>query len=127
MVLRGIVGTLVKWRNGIRSGLRNQCQKWRVGSSPTLTTKTKDKMKRLMLLSFVWTAFLFGCDPQPKNEITRTRSDGENKLTIVHRNYGNTTTIYIKNAEDAKQYKERLQQIIKDIEEYERELVPKDK
>lgn len=81
-------------------------------------------MKKLILLPIF---FLFGCDPQPKNEITRTRSDGENKLTIIHRNYGNTTTVYIKNAEDAKQYKERLQQIIKDIEEYEREAVPKDK
>ncbi len=82
---------------------------------------------RFILFGFLWTVFLFGCDPQPKNEIIRTRGDTENKLTITHKNLGSSCTVYIKNAEEAKQYKERLQQLLKEIEEYEREITSKDK
>lgn len=85
-------------------------------------------MKRFILFLFLWTIFICGCEPQPqKIEITRTRSFQDNKLIITHRNNGQAVTTTIKNLDEAKQYKGHLNSIIKDIEEYEKELSSQDK
>lgn len=73
-------------------------------------------MKKLILLIAI---FITGCSCSTEDEIKYTRSNSEATLVIIHRNCGNFLKVEIKNAEEARKYKERLQKLIREIEKYE--------
>lgn len=79
-------------------------------------------MKKLFLILLL---FLVGCANQ--DEVTYTRNNQEMTLTIKHYNEGRCSVVVIKNAEQARNYKERLKKLLKEIEDFEKELSIKEK
>lgn len=76
---------------------------------------------------FILAIFLMGCQVSPTQEVIYTRNDEEVSLKITHRGGGNFCTITLKNAEDARKYKERVQRLIREIEDFEKELSIREK
>jgi hypothetical protein len=69
-----------------------------------------------------------GCSSSlPTNEVQVTRTDTELKLKITHRNNGNSCNVELTNMEQAEKYKKRLQKLIEDIEDFEKELSIREK
>jgi hypothetical protein len=80
-------------------------------------------MKKLLLLSIL---LFTGC--QYNDEITYTRSDKEILLKITQRvPSGAAITTELRTHEDARLYRERLERIIKELDDFERELTIKEK
>ena len=77
-------------------------------------------MKKL-LFSLVCLSFI-GCANPNRDTFVFTRNASEIKLQIWQHHNSNSITVEIKNAEEAKAYKERLKKIIKEIETYEEQL-----
>jgi len=76
---------------------------------------------------FVIALFLVGCTPAG-DEISYTRSTNETKLKITQRaNSGASISVELTNAKEAREYRERLQRLIKEIEDYEKELSIREK
>ncbi len=67
-----------------------------------------------------------GCDT-PTDEVTYTRNNQEMSLKITHRSNGSSCTVTIKNADDARKYRERLEKLTKEIENFEKELSIREK
>ena len=61
------------------------------------------------------------------DEVAYTRNNKEMRLKITHRNNGNFCSVEITNLEEAKNYKARLQKLIKEIEDFENELSIREK
>lgn len=80
-------------------------------------------MKKLL---FVFVILLVGCGG-PGDEITYSRTNDNIQLKITHRSGGNTCTITIKNGIEAAQYKARLQRLVREIEDFEKDLSIKEK
>lgn len=76
---------------------------------------------------FILAIFLIGCQPSPTQEIIYTRNDEEVSLKIIHRGGGSVCTITLKDAESARKYKERLQRLVREIEDFEKELSIREK
>lgn len=82
-------------------------------------------MKKLF---FILVLLLVGCNG-PTEEITTyiNNSNDAVKLKIRHAYNGQAITIEINNAEEAKKYKERMQKVIRSIEDFEKELSIREK
>jgi len=76
------------------------------------------KMKKFTFLL----VFVAGCACSTDDEVKYTRSSSEAKLVITHRNNCSSFNVEIKNADEAKKYKERLQKLVKEIERYEEDV-----
>lgn len=84
-------------------------------------------MKTFALASLLFLTFcMIGCD-QPSDEITYSRTDSNIQLKITHRSGGSSCTINIKNATEAAVYKARLQRLVREIEDFEKDLSIKEK
>lgn len=80
-------------------------------------------MKRYIFLLL----FLVGCTPAG-DEISYTRSTNETKLKITQRNpNGASISVEVSNAKEAREYRERLLRLVKEIEDYEKELSIREK
>lgn len=81
-------------------------------------------MKKLL---FAFVILLAGC-AAPQEEITTYISSNNTvKLKIRHANGGNSVTVEINNVKEAKDYKERMQKIVRAIEDFEKELSIREK
>lgn len=83
-------------------------------------------MKKLIPLLALPVLLLLGCDTST-DEVSYTRTNQEMSLKITHRVNGNSVTITMKSAADAKAYRERLEKLIKEIESFEKELSIREK
>ncbi len=81
-------------------------------------------MKKLLFV--VAALAILGCDG-PSDEVHYTRSGNDVRLKIVHRNNGNSCSIELKTMQEAEQYKIRLQKLVKEIDDYEKELTNREK
>jgi hypothetical protein len=70
--------------------------------------------------------FAIGCNAT-SDEITYSRTNDDIQLKITHRSGGNSCTITIKNAIEAAQYKARLQRLVREVEDFEKDLSIKEK
>ncbi len=81
-------------------------------------------MKKLL---FAFVLLLVGC-AAPQEEITTyVSSNNTVKLKVRHSNGGGSITVEINNAKEAKDYKERMQKIVRAIEDFEKELSIREK
>jgi len=83
-------------------------------------------MKKIISIFAFVCLFALGCN-NPSDEITYSRNNSDIQLKITHRNGGNSCTITIKNATEAAQYKARLQRLVREIEDFEKDLLIKEK
>jgi len=81
-------------------------------------------MKKVILI-FVC-LLTIGCSTT-SDEITYSRTDSDIQLKITHRSGGASCSITIKNATEAAQYKARLQRLVREIEDFEKDLLIKEK
>jgi soluble cytochrome b562 len=81
-------------------------------------------MKKLL---FAFVILFAGC-AAPQEEITTyVSSNNTVKLKIRHSINGSSITVEINNAKEAKDYKERMQKIVRAIEDFEKELSIREK
>lgn len=83
-------------------------------------------MRKVALLFAFLCLFAVGCE-NGHDEVTYTRSSNETSLKISHRCNGSTINVTVKNAEEARKYRERLQRLVKEIEDFEKELSIREK
>jgi len=70
---------------------------------------------------------LIGCTAPQEEITTYVSSNNTVKLKIRHANAGSSVTVEINNAEEARVYKERMQKIVRCIEDFEKELSIREK
>jgi hypothetical protein len=75
-------------------------------------------MKNILCL---FVCVIIGCSSPPVDNIKYTRSNSGIKLVITHSNRYNSLDVEINNLQDANNYKDRLQKIIKELERFEDE------
>jgi uncharacterized protein YcfL len=71
--------------------------------------------------------FLVGCTGPQEEITTYVSSNNTVKLKIRHANNGASVTVEISNAEEARLYKERMQKIVRYIEDFEKDLSIREK
>jgi helix-turn-helix protein len=81
-------------------------------------------MKKVLFISLV---LLAGCTGPTEEITTYVNSNNTVKLKIRHAHNGNSITVEINNAEEARQYKDRMQKIIRYLEDFEKELSIREK
>lgn len=85
-------------------------------------------MKKVLFILAFACLFAIGCGmPMPSDEITYSRTNDNIQLKITHKSGGNSCTITIKNGVEAAQYKARLQRLVREIEDFEKDLSIKEK
>lgn len=86
-------------------------------------------MKKLIVLSVL---FLTGCagNTIPTISVTYSKQEnGQQTLEIKHSNYagGNSSTVVLRDAKGAEEYRRKLEKLIREIDEFERELTISEK
>ena len=81
-------------------------------------------MKKLFIIAVL---FLVGCGGPTEEITTYVNSNNTVKLKIRHAHNGNSITVEINSAEEARKYKERMQKIIVYLEDFEKELSIREK
>lgn len=75
---------------------------------------------------FLIALLVIGC-AAPSDSITYTRSNDEMSLKITYTNNGSSCSVNIKNAEEARKYRIRLQRLVRELEDFEKEISIKEK
>lgn len=81
-------------------------------------------MKKLFFIFFI---LIVGCASPTEEITTYVNSNNTVRLKIRHANNGSAITVEINNAEEARKYKERMQKIVRCIEDFEKELSIREK
>lgn len=84
-------------------------------------------MKKFFAIFATFCLLLAGCDSPQEEVTTYISSNNTVKLKIRHSNNGSSVNVEISTAEEARAYKERMQKIVRFIEDFEKELSIREK